>query len=124
MEKLADHWIRLWEIGLWEDVEVPQSLLLVGVGTVLLALVIGATARTYFDVFVRTLVLFFCSMAVQLQGQTQVDRFAQRLMGSPVAVSESFARFLSLLIWATIAWGIARWVRKRRLARPDSSGAA
>lgn len=124
MEKLVDHWIRRWEIGLWEDVEVPQSLLLIGVGTVLLALVVGAIARTYFDVFVRTLVLFFCSMAVQLQVQDRADRMAQHLMGSPVATSESFARFLSLLIWATIAWGVARWVRRRRLARPGSSGVA
>ena len=124
MRELVNYWVRVWEIGLWEDHEVSPLLLLVGVGTVLLALVVGASARTYFDVFVRTLVLFFCSMAVQLQVQDRADRFAQHLMGSPVAISESFARFLSLLIWATIAWGVARWVRRRRLARPGSSGVA
>jgi ABC-type uncharacterized transport system permease subunit len=108
---------RLWNGGLGETVEVRAELLLVGVGAVLLALVIGATARTYFDVFVRTLVL-------SLFVDDQIDRFAQELMGSPGTIGESFARFLILLIWATIAWGIARWVRRRRLARPGSSGAA
>ena len=119
MEKLVDHWIRMWEIGLWEDVEMPQSLLLVGVVTVLLALVIGAAARTYFDVFVRTLMLFFCSVAVQLLIQGQADRFTQHLMGSTVVISENFIRFLSLLIWATIAWGIWRWVCRRREVREE-----
>ena len=45
-------------------------------------------------------------------------------MGSAVAIGESFQRFLILLIWATIAWGVAQWVRRRRLARPGSSGVA
>jgi hypothetical protein len=85
---------------------------------------IGATARTYFDVFVWTLVLSFCLLAAKLLVYGQIDRFSQQLMGSSGAIGESFARFLILLIWATIAWGIARWVRRRRLARPDSSGAA
>jgi hypothetical protein len=115
---------RLWNGGLGETVEVRAELLLVGVGAVLLALVIGATARTYFDVFVRTLVLSFCLLAATLFVDDQIDRFAQELMGSPGTIGESFARFLILLIWATIAWGIARWVRRRRLARPGSSGAA
>jgi ABC-type uncharacterized transport system permease subunit len=114
---------RLWNGGLGETVEVRAELLLVGVGAVLLALVIGATARTYFDVFVRTLVLSFCLLAATLFVDDQIDRFAQELMGSPGTIGESFARFLILLIWATIAWGIARWVRRRRLARPGSSGA-
>jgi hypothetical protein len=115
---------RLWNGGLGETVEVRAELLLVGVGAVLLALVIGATARTYFDVFVRTLVLSFCLLAATLFVDDQIDRFAQELMGSPGTIGESFARFLILLIWATIAWSIARWVRRRRLARPGSSGAA
>ena len=115
---------RLWNGGLGETVEVRAELLLVGVGAVLLALVIGATARTYFDVFVRTLVLSFCLLAATLFVDDQIDRFAQELMGSPGTIGESFARFLILLIWATIAWGVARWVRRRRLARPGSSGVA
>jgi hypothetical protein len=118
--------IRIWDlrIGLGDYVYVPQPLVLVSVGAVLLALVIGATARTYFDVFARTLVLSLCLLEAQLLVWGMTDRFAQQLMGSPGAIAESFARFLILLIWATIAWGIARWVRRRRLARPGSSGAA
>jgi hypothetical protein len=104
----------MWEIGLWEDVELPQSLLFVGIVTVLLALVIGATARTYFDVFVRTLVLFFCSAAVQLLIRGQANHFAQHVIGSPVVISENLLRFVSLLIWANIAWAIGRGVRRRR----------
>jgi|RhiMetdeSRZDD1v2_1073273.scaffolds.fasta_scaffold429940_2 hypothetical protein len=124
MEKPVDRWIHIWKLDLWTEVEVPRSLALVGIGTVLLALVIGVTARTYFDVIVRTLVLSLCSLAAQLLVQGQTDRFAEQLMGSAVAIGESFARFLILLIWATIAWGVARWVRRRRLARPGSSGVA
>jgi hypothetical protein len=118
MEKPVDRWIHIWKLDLWTEVEVPRSLALVGIGTVLLALVIGVTARTYFDVIVRTLVLSLCSLAAQLLVQGQTAGFAEQLMGSPVAIGESFARFLILLIWATIAWGVARWVRRRRLARP------
>ena len=124
MEKPVDRWIHIWKLDLWTEVEVPRSLALVGIGTVLLALVIGVTARTYFDVFVRTLVLSFCLLAATLFVDDQIDRFAQELMGSPGTIGESFARFLILLIWATIAWGVARWVRRRRLARPGSSGVA
>jgi len=65
-------------------------------------------------------VLFFCSMAVQLQVLGPADRFTQLLlMGSPIAISESFVRFLSALIWATIPWGVLLWVRWRRQRREE-----
>jgi hypothetical protein len=91
MDKLVDHWIGMWEIGLWEDVELPQSLLFVGIATVSLAFVIGATART----------------AHSRPGQSLGSE-------SPVVISENLLRFVSLLIWANIAWGIGREVRRRR----------
>lgn len=84
---------------------------------------IGATARTYFDVVVRTLVLSFCFLAAKLLIYGQADHWVP-VTPAVGTVNESFARFLILLIWATIAWGIARWVRRGRLARPGSSGAA
>jgi hypothetical protein len=109
-----DGWIHIWKYSLWTEYQMPPSLVLVGIATVLLALVIGATARTYFNVIVRALVLSVCALAAQLLVHGKADHFAQQLIGSPVAIGESFARFLIALIWATIAWGVGRWVRRRR----------
>ena len=86
MQEFVDYWIRAWEYGVWEYREFPTLLLLVvGVGTVLLGLVIGATARTYFNVIVRVLVLFFCSAILG-----PADHFIQLLlMGNPIAIAET-----------------------------------
>ncbi len=114
MEQPDDHWIHIWRYSLWTEYEVPPSLVLVGIGTVLLALVIGATARTYSDVIARSLVLSVCALAAQLLIQGKIGFFAQQLIGSRISIGESIARFLIALIWATIAWAIGRWVRRRR----------
>jgi hypothetical protein len=114
MQQPDDHWIHVWNYSLWTEYEVPPLLVLVGVGSVLLALVIGATARTYVDVIVRTLVLSFCALEAQLLVHGKSGHFAEQLLGSPVAIGESFARFLIALTWATIAWGVGRWMRRRR----------
>jgi len=84
-------------------------------GAILLAIVVGATARTYSQLFRRSLLLWFCLLAAQLYLVGLHERFA----GSAGAIGASLGRFASLLIWASLAWSIVRWRRRSRQIREE-----
>ncbi len=92
---------------------------LIGVGAMLLAIAIGATTRTYFDLFLRALLLSFCLLAAQLYVVGQLERFAEKFAGSAGAIGASLGRFASVLIWASLSWSIVRWRRRNRQIREE-----
>ena len=92
---------------------------LIGGGAILLAIVVGATARTYSQLFRRSLLLWFCLLAAQLYLVGLHEGFAERFAASAGAIGASLGRFASLLIWASLAWSIVRWRRRSRQIREE-----
>src|SRR5262245_21614777 len=96
-----------------------HGVALIGAGAILLAIVVGATARTYSQLFRRSLLLSFCVLAAQLYLVGLHQRFAENFAGSAGAIGASLGRFASLLIWASLAWSIVRWRRRSRQIREE-----
>ena len=87
----------------------------------LVAIMIGATTAPRFSsVMLRTLLLYLCALSATVYVTGAMERgFGSRWLMSAHSWAENFGRYLSLLLPAGIAWGIARWVRRGRQIREE-----
>ena len=92
----------------------------IDVGAILVAILIGATTRTYFDVFVRTLLLCLVALPFLLHVLGLQEHFTEALVRDTDSIARTLGRFTALLIPASIAWGVARWWRRGRQIREEA----
>jgi len=81
-------------------------------------LVLGATARWSHNVLLRTLLVYLVALAITVWATGAMERgVGSRWLTSAESWGENLGRYLGMLVWSSVAWGIARWVRRGREIR-------